>query len=707
MASKTRKLRFKFDVSTFKLLGRELITDRITALFELVKNAYDANAESVEISFNNVSTIGKDSKITISDDGIGMTVDDIQNRWMVIGTNSKRGDNKYSPLPFKRRLVGEKGVGRFAVDKLGSKLVLRTKTVGAKETVILEIDWREYEKLSKQLDIFPVNSNKTYFTDIDNKLSFEISEDEKHGTSLEISLFDREQIWTRNDIERASKELAKIVSPLEKFVYPFRIHIHSNEYEEFQDYVVRNNAIQHTTKEVSLNYTETKQEVLKFVDHQLTIIETPFKAMGPIKMTLYYFDQVAKKKFKGSYKGQVIDGIKIYRDGVIATPFAEYAEDDIKKRDILGIDKRRYSGFFDKVSSRDLMGYVDITRDDNPNIIEATNRQDFVDNEAYRELKEFIIDQIKELEKWLTYEKNIAKESTKSNLADSRDSLSNFVKEIKQLKETAPDNLLQPLGRIERQAKKVQKDVNRGLKAFQDLEKEKNRQENLFLSLMSLQDYALELSHVVRISLAKILHLAEFFKTDFPNPEYDDIFLIYADSILNEMLSLDKAIDFMLSYARSDIGLKEIDVKEIIENLFLNYTRTFKAENISTIVEIDKPLIITHNRKFIEDIFENLISNSVKALEDKQEKLIKCTGLVEEDNFVVYFSDNGYGISDDNQYKIFDIYFTTTAEQGGAGIGLFTVAKRIEALKGNIEVVESEFAPLGATFKIVIPFEKA
>ena len=706
MASKTKKLRFRFDVSTFKLLGRELITDRITALFELVKNAYDANAERVDISFHNVGAITKDSKITIADDGIGMTIDDIQNRWMVIGTNSKRGTNKFSPPPFKRRLVGEKGVGRFAVEKLGSRLILKTKTTGSKEVVVLEIDWRKYEKLSKQLDLFPMNSDKTYFTDIDNELRLETPGGNYRGTSLEISLFEREQIWTKSDIERASKELAKIVSPLKKFSYPFSIQIQSNEHKEFQNYTVENNAIRYATKEISLNYNDATQETLKFEGSHLTTTKVPFRAMGPVKMTLYYFDQAAKRKFKDKYKGEVIDGIKIYRDDVIATPFAEYAAKDTKKRDILGIDKRRYSGFFDKVSSRDLIGYVDITRDNNPRIIEATNRQDFVDNEEYRDLKDFIIEQLEELEKWLTYEKNKDKQKTKSNLADSRTDLSDFVKEIKQLKENAPSNLQQPLDRIEKQAKKVQKDVNRGLKAFQDLEKEKDRQENLFLSLMSLQDYALELSHVVRISLAKILHLAEFFKTDFPNPEYDNLFLVYADSILNEMLSLDKAIDFMLSYARSDIGFEEIDVKETIENLFLSYTRAFKAENISTIVEIDNPLIITHNRKFIEDIFENLISNSIKALEGTEEKIIKCTGLVEEENFVIYFSDNGYGIAKENQHKIFDIYFTTTAEQGGAGIGLFTVAKRIEALQGSIEVVESEFTPLGATFKIVLPFKR-
>ena len=83
-------LHFKFDVSTFRLLGRELITDRITALFELVKNCYDANAEKVDISFESLNPLSEKSRIIIRDDGLGMTFEDIRDKWMVIGTSSKR-----------------------------------------------------------------------------------------------------------------------------------------------------------------------------------------------------------------------------------------------------------------------------------------------------------------------------------------------------------------------------------------------------------------------------------------------------------------------------------------------------------------------------------------------------------------------------------------------------------------------------------------
>ena len=139
----TSLLHFKFDVSTFRLLGRELITDRITALFELVKNCYDANAENVQLTFENLNPLCPSSRIIIEDDGLGMTFEDIRDKWMVIGTSSKRR-SRTSPSPYNRVVAGKKGVGRFAVDKLGAKLVMKTKKKDSLVWNCLETDWTKY-----------------------------------------------------------------------------------------------------------------------------------------------------------------------------------------------------------------------------------------------------------------------------------------------------------------------------------------------------------------------------------------------------------------------------------------------------------------------------------------------------------------------------------------------------------------------------------
>ena len=141
--SETGSLKWRFDVSAFRLIGRDLITDRVTAVYELVKNCYDANATSVEVVLDQVSSLSSQSKIIIKDDGYGMSFEDIRDKWMVIGTSSKRRQ-PYSPLPFNRKCVGEKGIGRFAVDKLGDLVTIKTKKANTKSWLSVTINWADY-----------------------------------------------------------------------------------------------------------------------------------------------------------------------------------------------------------------------------------------------------------------------------------------------------------------------------------------------------------------------------------------------------------------------------------------------------------------------------------------------------------------------------------------------------------------------------------
>ena len=199
-------LHFKFDVSTFRLLGRELITDRITALFELVKNCYDANAKKVDLTFERLNPLSEESRILIQDDGLGMSFEDIRDKWMVIGTSSKRRRRK-SPAPFNRVVAGKKGVGRFAVDKLGGKLIMKTKKIDSSVWHCLETDWTKYseeENRQLKLEFDESTENKKLFTDIDNRYWTEPAEIGVQGTKLEISSLN--DVWTERDVIRAYRE---------------------------------------------------------------------------------------------------------------------------------------------------------------------------------------------------------------------------------------------------------------------------------------------------------------------------------------------------------------------------------------------------------------------------------------------------------------------------------------------------------------------
>lgn len=701
-------LKFRFDVSAYRLIGRELITDRITALFELVKNCYDANAENVLVQFENVNPKTDKSKIIIKDDGIGMSFEDLRDKWMVIGTSSKRR-NQHSPEPHKRKVVGKKGIGRFAVDKLGSKLVLKTKKKDSNKTLCLETDWSSYEKLEgKQLEL-DFDSKQTFFTDVENKYWFEDTPDDSHGTSLEITTVS--DVWTEKDIIRSYKELSKLISPEFKPKYPFHIRLNAPEYKDYLNKTVESQAIEYATLNFDLGFDleNNTQEILKVEKGQLVKISVPGRSCGLVRLNLYYYDLKAKNKFRTASPEDRIDGIKVYRDGLIATPFAEYEQDRSKQKDILGIDKRRWSGFFDRIGSRDLLGWIEISSERNPFIIDATNRQDFVDNDSWRELKDLVIEQISKIEEYLKNQRTAEITTTKATFIEAREDLTEIRKELFKAKTlTDPQEVIATIEKVGKQLIKAQASVNKSFNDYKELEKEKKQQENLFFSLVSLQTYAGMLSHITRTSLGRIKRSAEFIHKWLPDPKFNQAYKDYSKEIFNEMNQLDSAVDFLLKYAKDDEHFEEINVKSTIEYIFNQiYTSEFRTRGITPIVEINKELVVTYNPKSFEDIFDNLISNSFKALANSEgEKIIKCSAIVEKDKFVIYFSDNGYGINEKEKNRIFDVFYTTTAEHGGAGLGLFIVKSRLEALKGTIEVVENELKPTGATFKIELPFKK-
>lgn len=701
MSKESNILKWRFDVSTFRLIGRDLITDRITALFELVKNCYDANSTSVDIIFENISSINPKSKIIIKDNGCGMTFTDIRDKWMVIGTASKR-NSLYSEEPFKRRYVGEKGIGRFAVDKLGDKVNIRTKQQGNSQLLDVEINWDQYNAKSN-------NGQLTLFTDIENTYTLENSDINFHGTTLEISQI--REIWTTKDIERLYKELTKIVSPFYPVNPPFDIYISSNEYPSYTRKLVSIDIIEYASHNVSIDFNLSNriQESLIFNKNSgvIEIEENPLMSFGGVKMQLFYFNESAKRKYNAKYKNDDtrIDGVKIYRDGIITTPFAEFESHPDKKRDILGIDKRLWRDIFNKISTREIIGVVEITKDGNPKIIDATNRQDFVENDEYKKLKEFIIKQLDVLTELKKYERLKNKITVADELKNARNDVNSFVKAIDEITKENP-SLTGPLKPLKEQAIQVSSTVNKGIAEQKKAEKEFLRKENIYLSLMSLQDYAANMSHAVRTSLGRIKDKAEFFKIYYPEPSLEDFFKLYSNEIYDDMMTLNKVISYMLSYAGSNIPFEDLDVKKLIEGLFDDYQLRFENEKIKSIIEIKDNFIINANKQFFSDIFQNLIDNSVKALANKENKIIKCSGYIENNQFLLFFSDNGVGIENEYKEKVFELYHTSTAEQGGAGLGLYIVKTRIEALKGKVEVIDSEFVPTGATFKVTLPFKK-
>jgi sensor histidine kinase regulating citrate/malate metabolism len=100
-----------------------------------------------------------------------------------------------------------------------------------------------------------------------------------------------------------------------------------------------------------------------------------------------------------------------------------------------------------------------------------------------------------------------------------------------------------------------------------------------------------------------------------------------------------------------------------------------------------------------------LLNNSIKAIASKEKKIVKVTATAEDDALTILFSDNGIGIKEADRNKIFEVYHTTTAEEGGNGMGLYMIKTNINAVNGSIQAINSELDQ-GATFQIVLPFKR-
>ena len=146
-------LQFRISSALKNIIGSDLINDDFIAVFELVKNSYDAHASKVEITFENLHS--KDAKIIIKDNGKGMNYDDLINKWLFVAYSAKKEgteEDSYDyrdKIKIKRAYAGAKGIGRFSCDRLGAELYLETIKEEPKPKVeTLLTEWDKFEFLN-------------------------------------------------------------------------------------------------------------------------------------------------------------------------------------------------------------------------------------------------------------------------------------------------------------------------------------------------------------------------------------------------------------------------------------------------------------------------------------------------------------------------------------------------------------------------------
>jgi signal transduction histidine kinase len=371
----------KFDVKTGmkNIIGRDLITDDFIAIYELVKNSYDAYADYVKISFNK-------NEIIISDNGKGMSKADLSKKWFAVAYSAKKEgteddktkrESHLNNLKSRRFYAGAKGVGRFSCDRLGGKLELITSKTKKNQTYKLNIDWSEFEKDAEQ----SFDSVEIPFEEIIN--DHEFPENSTNGTILKI--LDLNSIWDRKKIFELRRSLEKLINPFTK-ENAFRIEIDvkaSVPTIKKSDSSLKVNGIignsilkifDLKTTQIDLKLKD-KLITTKIIDRGTLIyeIEEPNNynsLIDDLEINLYFLNRSAKINF-----GKLMDiepinygNIFLFKNGFRVQPYGNVGDDSWE------VDNRKQQGYNRFLGTRDLFGKVDLTSENFEEFKEVSSR---------------------------------------------------------------------------------------------------------------------------------------------------------------------------------------------------------------------------------------------------------------------------------------------------------------------------------------------
>ena len=415
MEKNQNELTFRVSTGLKNIIGRDLISDKYIAIFELVKNSYDAGAKKVNVTFEH-----NDAgfyQIVISDDGSGMSYDDIDKKWLFVAYSEKKPQNhmrKSYRDEIKREAAGAKGVGRFSCDRLGASLTMISKTISDTVANRIDVDWNKFEIDDSQEFIeVPV----LYSTEHSLPSSF------NNGTTLIVG--DLRETWSREDLLKLKRSLMKLISPdADMGELPFDIELIVPYERENDSKILKKpeinpdrdivNGIIHNDIFEKLNIKTTCIEVSisqdgKEISSKLTdrgeyifhIIEKnrDYPFLKDINIVVYYLNRSAKLNFTrqmGGVTPKDYGSIFIYKNGFRINPYGEPGED------FFNIDQRKAQGWRRFLGTRELMGRISI-KGENDQFSETTSRaHGFIKTPAVEMLEKLFLDRvIKVLEKYV------------------------------------------------------------------------------------------------------------------------------------------------------------------------------------------------------------------------------------------------------------------------------------------------------------------
>lgn len=674
-------LSFKISPRLIDLFGRELVARTEAAIAELVKNAYDSDARHVHLAFEGVKNTG--GTLIISDDGDGMSLADLRDKWMLIGTRDKleRPRTKRN-----RRKVGEKGIGRLGAHKLSDNIVLKTKKKADAKWIILDVDWSRYY------------TDEHSFEEIFHPYRTESGRLSDHGTTL--TLKNLRDGFSRENFERLQAELTLLVPPLPG-IRDFNIELESNEFPEFKG--------------------ELKPAILKAANYALDVqydgkglltgtlkirmenkerrIETPIVAphCGPMRILLYVYvlkgESFKETPIQLNKVRTVLDtfkGIRIYRDHFKVGVYGDQGNDWLR------LEEEHIRAHEVVIHSKQVMGAVYITRDNNLNLIDTTNRDRLVANAAFFDLLNVAKTAVDEInhQRWRERDARDAARDKKKNAME---------RALTQIEKAADKDFLVP--------KDVKQEIHQALdRVRQEYQHHVVRLEDelqMYRNLASLGISTAAFAHETEaVALDLELHLADLKDALQHLPAdlrrgIDGPFAKVFDAGTRSMQLVELLLEFVRQRKQQE-GL--VDLPELLENLLKRYESFLTRVGARTFLKAQSGVPKLYCKPIdMEAVFINLLTNAVWALREKPKREVHFEIQGTSRKITVVVSDTGCGILPGNADKIFMPFFTTKGPKG-IGLGLTIVKDTLRKYQGDIVPIIPGHLK-GATFEITIPID--
>lgn len=410
------KLFFSVKAGIKNIVGKDLIADDNIAIFELVKNSYDAYASKVIITF-------EDNKIIIADDGKGMSIDDIEKKWLALAYSAKKNGNEDNGIDQtflqrrksyrdhiqeKRKYAGAKGIGRFSCDRLGEELLLSTKKMNTNTIEQLKIDWKDFEK-QDDIDFSKIKITHNSFHENETPTAF--PNKAKSGTILEIT---KTSLWDRAKILSLKHSLEKLINPFSDD-NDFSIEIIcngelTNDKEEELEREKVNGIIQNSILDI-IKLKTTKVEVkvdsnkviTKIIDRGILIYHISEEnknssLIDNLEINLFFLNRSAKINFKKRMNLDPVNygSIFLFKNGFRVQPYGNMGDDS------WGLDFRAQQGYNRFLGTRNLFGQVSIFTDNTEEFKEVSNREGgLVETIGFKLLKDIFEKAHRRLERYV------------------------------------------------------------------------------------------------------------------------------------------------------------------------------------------------------------------------------------------------------------------------------------------------------------------